>query len=181
MVAILFQDCDDGSSPQKDHCCPHKDLDMRHFCEYCDHGHSANKKHCDHGRNPIKTQKQDIFVRTVIMVTALINNAFYEDCDHDHNPQKLYSDQFMRTTIIITVLRNKVFFVRSQSSEIRYFFEEYDHSRSLLCCDHFVRTTIKVAVEKKQGIFQAIHISSALDMWVHVLTLKKGSLKQTKL
>ena len=59
---------------------------MGHVCEYCDHGHSPNKKDRDHDRNPIKTQKQNIFVRIVIIVAVLMNIAFYEDCNYDHNP-----------------------------------------------------------------------------------------------
>jgi len=66
---------------------PHKDSNIGYFFEYCDHG-GSNKENCDHGRNPINTQKHDIFVRTEIMVVVLINSEFYEDCDHDRNSQK---------------------------------------------------------------------------------------------
>ena len=56
---------------------------------YCDHGCSPNKEICNHDRNPIKTQKYDIFVRIMIIVTVLI---------------KVH---FVRTAIMIAVFRSK--------------------------------------------------------------------------
>ena len=54
----------------------------------CDHNRSPNKEDCDHGHNYVKTQKHDIFMRAAIIVAVLINSAFYEDNDYDHNSQK---------------------------------------------------------------------------------------------
>jgi len=81
MITVLTKNSNKAFGEDCDHgCSPHKDSNIGHFCEYCDHNHSSNKEDCDHSRNPIKTQKHDIFVRTAIMVAILINSAFCEDC-----------------------------------------------------------------------------------------------------
>jgi len=56
---------------------------MKHFYKYCDHNRSPL-----YGRNHTKSQKYNIFVRIAIMIAVLINSAFYEDCNYDHNSQK---------------------------------------------------------------------------------------------
>ena len=62
---------------------PYKDSNIRYFCKYCDHNHSPEEY--DHDRNYIKTQKYDIFVKTVIIVAVLIKYTIYEDCDYNRN------------------------------------------------------------------------------------------------
>ena len=103
MIAVLLGPCHGRSL--------HKDLNTRHFYEYSDHDRSPNKEYCDYGRNPIKTQKHDIFVRTAIMAAVLINSAFCEECDHSRS--SLYCDHFMRLRLLVTVLRNSIFSKRS--------------------------------------------------------------------
>ena len=91
-------------------------------------------------RNPIKAQKHDIFVRTVIMIVVLINSVFCEDCNHDRS------------------FRNRLAINLWGVSEIwlRLICEDCDHNHSpqksifmsttiifiVLYCDHFVKTAI---------------------------------------
>ena len=62
---------------------PHKGSNIGYFCEYCDHNHSPNKEDCNHDRNPIKTQKHVIFVRTVNMVYNAPNFHTFQLCRLD--------------------------------------------------------------------------------------------------
>ena len=71
---------------------------------------------CDYGRNPIKTQKHDTFVRNAIMIAAY-RSSNKEDCDHDRSPIKTQKyDIFVRTAIMIAILIKThiydIFFVR---------------------------------------------------------------------
>jgi len=75
------------------------DSNIEHFCEDCDHGRSLKKEDYDHGRNPIKIQKYDIFVRTEIMVAVPISKAAFVRTAILRN-----YDHFVRTAIIVAVL-----------------------------------------------------------------------------
>ena len=52
-----------------------KSKKTKHSCEDCSDAHSLNKEDCDHSRNPMKSQKNDIFMRTVTIVVVLIHKT----------------------------------------------------------------------------------------------------------
>ena len=49
------------------------------------------------------------FLKTVNIIVVLRNSVFYEDCDHNRNPQKYGYNHFVRTATMIAVLKNETF------------------------------------------------------------------------